>query len=168
MKISDAPKHKRLFFYALLALCLGIWGYVFFQMSSDPHENEKEIDALMASQIPMQISGPAPVAARAEVRYDSSFRDPFASPVALFALTTKAPNQSAPSPEPKPPAAAPMSPPLTLSGIVGATALLHDKAGVVHIGRAGDRAGAVQILEVRHDHVVIHFEGRSHTLRLMR
>ena len=169
MKTSNAPKQKRTFFYMLLVLCLGIWGYALFQMGGGLYGDEEGISAPMTTPIPVRRSEPAPVTASAEVRYDSSFRDPFAPPAALFTLTTKAlARQNKPPPEPKQPAAAPTPPPLTLSGIVGETALLHDKAGTVHISRAGERAGGVQILEVRHDHVVIRFDGRSHTLRLTR
>lgn len=168
MKMSNSPKQKRLFFYALLVLCLGIWGYVLFQMEGGLHEDEEGTGAPAVPSAPGRMPGLAPVMAGAEVRYDSSFRDPFAPPAALFGLMTKTPIQSRPRPDPNQVAAAPTPPPLTLGGIVGETALLHDEAGAVHIGRVGERAGAVRILEVQHDHVVIHFEGRSHTLRLTR
>ena len=168
MKTSKAPKQKRMFFYMLLVLCLGIWGYALFQMGGGLYGDEEGISAPMATPIAVHRPGPAPVTASTTVRYDSSFRDPFAPPAALFARTTKAPRQqNKPLPEPKQPAA-PTPPPVTLSGIVGETALLHDKAGTVHISRAGEHAGGVEILEVRRDLVVIRFEGRSHTLRLTR
>ena len=169
MKTSKAPKQKRTFFYMLLVLCLGIWGYALFQMGDSLYGDEEGSSAPMTTPISVRRSGLAPVTTSATVRYDSSFRDPFAPPAALFTLATKAlGEQDKPPLGPKPPAAAPTLPPLTLSGIVGETALLHDKAGTVHISRAGERAGDVQILEVRRDHVVIRFEGRSHTLRLTR
>lgn len=169
MKTSKAPKQKRTFFYMLLVLCLSIWGYALFRMGGSLYGDEEGIEVAAVAPVSARNPKPALVTARAEVRYDSSFRDPFAPPVALFTLMTKAPGQqNKPPPEPKQPAIAPTPSPLTLSGIVGETALLHDEAGTVHISRAGEHAGNVQILEVRRDHVVIRFEGQSHTLRLTR
>ena len=168
MKTLNAPERKRMLFYGLLVLCLGIWGYVLFQMGSSLHEEEESTDVPVITPTSVLRPRPAPVTTPEEIPYDSSFRDPFAVPAALFTLAKKMTGPSAPRSEPQQPAAAPAPPPLTLSGIVGETMLLHDKAGAVHIGRVGERAGAVQILEVRPDHVVIRFEGLSHTLRLAR
>ena len=169
MKTPEAPKQKRMFFYVLLVLCLGIWGYALFQIEGGLYEDEEGPGAPTATPIPVRTPGLAPVTASAEVRYDSSFRDPFAPSAALFTRTTKGPGrQSKPRPEATQPAAAPTPPPLTLNGIIGETALLRDEAGAVHISRAGEHAGDAQILEVRRNHVVIRFEGRSHTLRLRR
>jgi len=165
MKTSGSQAQKRILFLLLLCTCLGIWGYVLYQMAGSFQQDEAP------SGIPLDAASPAlgTLASlaphRSQVPYDSSFRDPFARPAGLFALKPVVSGKPAePLLEPK----QPVLPPLKLSGIVGETALLQGEAGSVYIMRTGESIEGARILEVRHDHIVVRFQGRSHTLHLAR
>ncbi len=156
MNDGEAKKTKGVLFYTLLCACLGVWGYVFFQVAHgfSPMEDPFEAVSLMPSLELVSFSAPRRPGPAALYRGD--FRDPFAPPAALFA----------PPPRRwvKPPP--PESPPLLLSGIIDDTALLHGDDGSAYVVRAGEHAGSVEILTVQPDRVVVRYQGRSHTLHL--
>lgn len=157
MSAVEEKKMKGLLFYALLCVCLGVWGYVFYQVAHSFSQVEDPFEAVslplsleLVSSPPLRRSGPAPL-------YSGDFHDPFAPPAALFAAP---PSRSRSKPSP------PEPPPLSLSGIVDETALLRGKDGSAYVARAGEHAGRFQVLVVQPDHVVVRYEGRSHTLHL--
>lgn len=163
MNRSQGPKQKRVLLAALVVACLGIWGYVLYQMGSGMDEEAALLPASMTALTPAERRVPVPAPARGHATYDSSFRDPFVRPAALFAEEPAEPSEES---EPEEPVIIP--PPVTLSGIVGETALLRHESGSAHIARAGEEVAGVRLLAVRRDHIVVRFEDHAHTLRLKR
>lgn len=156
---------RRVLPFMLLCICLGVWGYVLYQVI----QRFPQIKAEMAMEA-MVVSKAAPTSSgRSESvpePYDAAFRDPFALLPEVFPPNVaKPPNRrrlaTASSEAP------PVPPSLLLNGIVGNTALLQSPKGEVHIVRAGERIEDTRVLTVQRDHVVVHFQGRSHTLHLM-
>ena len=162
MKGSASPKHKRGLFVLLLVACLGIWGYVLYQMGSSM---DAEAVTSTTAFVPTGKRVSVPLEVRLYAPYDSSFRDPFARPPALFVVE---PAVSGEEPEPEPEEPAVVTPPVTLSGIVGATALLRHESGTAHIAQVGEEVAGVRLLVVRRDHIIVRFEEHPHTLRLKR
>ena len=159
MKTPDAKASKGVLFYVLLCACLGVWGYVLYQIAHGLGPAEDPFDTV--SLVSAVEGEPASATRRLgpSVTYKSDFRDPFQQPPGLFApRVARARRVSKPS--------APEPPPLSLSGVVDETALLRGEDGSVYVVRVGERAGGVQVLKVHRDHIVVRFEGRSHTLNL--
>lgn len=160
MKERGAKKHKGVLFYALVGLCLGVWGYVFYQIT---HGVGEAGDPFAVNPLAAPALAPAPRRAlrRPAPRgtYAGSFRDPFARPSRLLRPQSVAPQRPVRSPAEEPP-------PFVLSGIVDRTALLQGTEGSVFVVRAGEQAGRVHVLTVDPGRVVVRFEGRSYTLHL--
>ena len=159
MKTPDAKASKGALFYTLLCVCLGVCGYVLYQIAHGLGHADDPFDNLPLVSAGGEDSSSAARRARPTVFYKRDFRDPFQQPPGLFApLVPRAQRVSKP--------AASEPPPLSLSGVVDETALLRGEDGSVYIVRAGERVANVQVLKVQRDHVTIRFGGRSHTLKL--
>ena len=155
----EERKTKGMFFFALLCACLGVWGYVFYQIAHGFSQMEDPFEALSLTPSLELVSSSAPRRPGPATLYNGDFRDPFAPPAALFAPPPSSPRRRVKPPPPEPP-------PFLLSGVVDETALLHGEDGSAYVVRAGEHAGSVQILTVQPDRVVVRYQGRSHTLHL--
>ncbi len=158
MNASPDVRQRGVVFYALLFVCLNVWGYVFYQIAEGLGSPEDTFDTLL---LPPTTTSIPPTQHRAgpDAPYQDTSRDPFERPAGLFAQNI-VPQTRMPRPIP------PEPPPFALNGIVDGTALLHGEDGSVFVARAGERAGSVQVLSVKRDQVTVRFQGRSHTLRL--
>ena len=158
--MSDAApaRRKGLLFYVLLCACLGIWSYVLYQVAQGVTSTYVspvvEFPAMPSPVEPEQLVRPGP-----NTTYRGDFDDPFTLPAVLLA-PPPGPSTRRERPPPPPP------PPLTVTGIVGDTALLYDEAGASYVVRAGEQIGDARLLHVRPDHVVVRSAGRSFTLNL--
>ena len=159
MSAVEEKKTKGMFFFALLCACLGVWGYVFYQIAHGFSQMEDPFEALSLTPSLELVSSSAPRRPGPAALYNGDFRDPFAPPAALFAPPPSSPRRRVKPPPPEPP-------PFLLSGVVDETALLHGEDGSAYVVRAGEHAGSVQILTVQPDRVVVRYQGRSHTLHL--
>ncbi len=159
MNAVEAKKTKGMLFYALLCACLGVWGYVFYQIAHGFSQVEDPFEAVsLAPSLGLSTSS-TPRRPGPTITYNGEYRDPFARPTALFA-----PRPSPSRRRARPPPLEP--PPLSLSGVVDATALLHGEDGSAYVVRAGEHAGSIQVVKVQRDYVVVRYKGRSHTLYL--
>jgi len=166
MRLSGASRQtlfrhqRRIRLFMLLCLCLGVWGYVVSQIAEGMQQPETLPGGSFEAIDPAAESRLLPSPRRWQMPYDSSFRDPFALPVDLFARRSEEDGKTGKAPpEPAPP-------PLMLQGIIGETALLLSTDGSVHLARVGDNTRDVRILEVQVDHVVVRFQHRPYTLHL--
>ena len=160
MSDSAAKKPRSLLFYALLCACLGIWGYVLYQIAHGLGAAEDSFDDMALASTAEASLTPATRRPGPGIAYSGDFRDPFQRPPGLFApaVTPAARRPAQP--------AAPEPLPLSLNGVVDETALLRGEDGSVYVARVGENAGGARILKVERDHVVVRFGGRSHTLKL--
>lgn len=159
MNVSADKKRRGMVFYALLVVCLSVWGYVFYQIAHGLRSPEDPFDMLALTSTIETSVPPPPRRPGSGAPYQGSFRDPFERPAGLFAPKA-APTRRVSNPTP------PEPPPYALNGIVDGTALLHGEDGSVFVARSGERAGSIQVLSVKRDQVVVRFQGRSHTLTL--
>lgn len=159
MNTVEARKAKGVLFYALLCACLGVWGYVFYQIAHGFSQVEDPFEAVSLTPSLDLESSSALRRSRPRALYSGDFRDPFAPPAALFTP----PPSSSPR-RARPPSSEP--PPLSLSGVVDETALLQGEDGAAYVARAGEHAGGFQVLTVQPDRVVVRYEGHAHTLHL--
>jgi len=158
MKAVEIKKTKGLLFYALLCTCFGVWGYVFYQIAQGFSPVEDPFEALSLATVLEPDSSAVPRRPGPLLTYKGDYRDPFARPTALFAPPPSRSRRRAHLPlEP---------PPLSLSGIVDQTALLHGDDGSVYVARVGEHAGSIEVVKVQRDYVVVRYKGRSHTLLL--
>ena len=158
MKAMGLKKTKGLLFYTLLCLCLGVWGYVFYQVAHGFSQGDDPFPGLSLTPVPAYDSSAVPQRFT-RATYDGAFRDPFALPEALFAARSSRSRPRAKPPPPEPP-------PLLLSGVVDNTALLHGDDGSVYVARSGEHIRGMKVVQVQRDRVVLHFQGRVHTLHL--
>lgn len=163
-------KPKQLVTYALLCACLGIWGYVLFQMAHGfvAVEDKETLPLSLIEQDSTAIAIPLLDQQTRRAKLDTSYQDPFAVPAALFRAERSLPVKPSPAvPDTtRPVKVAPPPPPLTLSGIVGDTALLLEANGTTHIGRVGEAIGNVRILQIEQDRVTVQQQGRRFVLKL--
>ena len=159
MKTLEVQPSKGALFYVLLCACLGVWGYVLYQIAHGLGQPEDPFEAVPLISTGEGASVPTPRRSGPAVTYNKDFRDPFQQPPGLFASRVPRARRAAPPSSPEPP-------PLSLSGVVDETALLRGDDGSVYVVRVGEHAGGVQVLKVQRDYVVVRFEGRSHTLKL--
>ena len=146
---------------ALLVAAAAVWGRVAWQALAGDED-----DAIAPVALP---AGRGPVAE--PVPWPDGLRDPFtgrSEGPARPAAASNAPAARRPS-TPQPRADAPDPFPYTLRGIVGETALLAG-SGAEHVVRAGDLfegpAGAVHVVRVQPDAVVLRSEGQTRRLAL--
>lgn len=159
MNDAEAKKPRGLLFYALFFACLGIWGYVLYQLAHGLSAAQDPFDDVSPTSVAETPLAPAPPRPGPGTAYNNDFRDPFARPSALFTPIVTRVRRPAPS-------AAPEPPPLVLNGVVDKTALLRGEDGSVYVARVGEHAGGARLLKVERDHVVVRYGGRSHTLKL--
>ena len=159
MNVVEAKKTKGMLFYALLCACLGVWGYVFYQIVHGFSQVEDPFEAVSLAPSLGLSAFSAPRRPGPTITYNGDYRDPFARPTALFAPRPSLARRRA-QPLPLEP------PPFSLSGVVDEAALLHGEDGSAYVARAGEHAGSIHVVKVERDHVVVRFEGRLHTLYL--
>ena len=159
MNDAETKKPRGLLFYALFFACLGIWGYVLYQVAHGLSAAQDPFDDVSPASVAKTPLAPATRRPGPSTTYNRDFRDPFARPSALFTPIVTRVRRSAPP-------AAPEPPPLVLNGVVDKTALLRGEDGSVYVARVGEHAGGARLLKVERDHVVVRYGGRSHTLKL--
>ena len=155
---------RRLFFYALLAVLIGIWGRVIYSVYE---KMEAGVDAAAG---PDSIAGGSrqlsPAMETERLPYEAGFRDPFMPAAALFYKPRPVSSRTSLSVKPEPAIAEP--PPLILQGITGTTATLNGSENEVYFVRPGDSVDGVKILEVKRDHVLARIANKTFPLNLRR
>lgn len=152
---------KRLTGIVLGALCLVIWGRVLLQVASGLQAEPASASELRVAALPDAPPPEAGLPERAElaVDLDTSYRDPFRLPPALWPAPTQ-PRRPTRASQPTPP------PALTLQGLIGTTALVQGEDGTVHMVGVGDAVDGARIVRLAPSGLTVRYAGRTHTLTL--
>ena len=60
MSERETKKRKGALFYALLFVCLGVWGYVFYRIAHDVEKTEDAFDVALMGSVPEPALEAAP------------------------------------------------------------------------------------------------------------